>query len=959
MWQVRQRIISRSEPELGLGMITNVDQDKGFIQVSFSESNEVRNYSQRNAPVQRFSLALGEKFQGPDGEALIVESVTEEGDFFRYESMGQHFWEYEIKAMPADQSGVLEKFFSGNWSHHRTFDLRQEAWKIKGAAQATPVRGLVGARVSPLPHQLYIASEVSRRPFPRVLLADEVGLGKTIEAGLIYSSLKSLGRAERVLIVTPEPLVHQWMTEIYRRFGDMFSVLNRTRCDEEEGSQLVSAFSSNQRILVSMEFLLDDTERRNQALAEQWDLIIIDEAHHLDWDEEEPDDKWLIAEQLSKVCWSLLLLTATPRQHGLATQFGLLKLVDPDRYSDFDVFLDESQDLKRSADLAKEITASPEISEDLKEKIRTCYPDDESLLDCLEDDHSPDENKKKLLRELVDRHGTGRVLFRNRRERLKGFPKRHLIDVPLEPSKAYQTHVIATRSEDLADVCLMDFATGRGNRRSFVDKSYENPRYQWLAERLKESTGEKCLVICASKERVLELSDYLQESSGKDVLVFHEDLNIVERDRQAARFADPKGPDLLISSEIGGEGRNFQFAKTLILMDIPRLPDLLEQRIGRLDRIGQGKQVNIVIPWLKGTPEEVLFKWYHQGLGSFETSWNGADPLLEHFADDLLYLFRAYFPDHPDHKNREDFLNLLIQKTKEKARETKMERAASVDVLLDHNSFKPETGLSLQEQVEDCDDDPSIEFFMKEIFDHYGVEYEELDDRGSLIIRPESLMFIDHFPGLGDHQDTMVTFDRDVALAREDISFITQDHPMLEGCLSLLLERNEGVASLCQWPESGRGIGIMIDVSVILSAIGPKNLELEKYLPVSCKEYSLDQNSRKVKKKPYKENHHLLVELKEDELPFNRDQLKNSLAPVLETILMKTQLWSRGLKEKAILKAQDELSEELERLEYLHQVNPSIPERELDYMRKYRDDVIDHLRKAEPRIDGLRVILCS
>ena len=837
--------------------------------------------------------------------------------------------------------------------------MRRKAWKIKGAAQASPVRGLVGARVHPLPHQLYIASEVSRRPFPRVLLADEVGLGKTIEAGLIYSALKSLGQADRVLIVTPEALVHQWMAEIYRRFGDMFSVLSAGRCDEEEASQMASGFSTSQNILVSMDFLQQDPIRCRQALGESWDLVIMDEAHHLDWDEEEPDPKWLIAEKLSRACTSLLLLTATPRQHGLTTQFGLLKLVDPDRYQDFDAFLEESQGLKRSADLAREIMDSATIGARLREKIEKAFPDDPLLTSCLNVQKEPEGQKDSLLRALVDRHGPGRVLMRNRRERLKGFPERILEDFALDPGDCFHEHLRELDCGALSDLNLMDYATGRGHKRSFTYPVAKNPRYLWLLSWLHQHPASKALVICATIERVFELEKFLAEHAGVEVLTFHEGQSMVQRDQKAARFSQPKGPALLICSEIGGEGRNFQFVNQLILMDLPKLPDLLEQRIGRLDRIGQGKEVRILVPWLRGTPEEVLFSWYRDGIDSFGTSWNGADPLLEHFAEDLLVLFRMFFPNHEDYRKRHDYLSGLIQRTQHEARRTRAERAESVDVLIDQNSFIPDRGEALRDLVWDCDDDTSVEFFIKDMFDHYAVEYEELDDRGSLIVKAESIKFIDHFPGLGEDKDLMITFDREVALAREDISFVTWDHPMAEGCLSLLLERDEGAFCLCRWPGSGRGVGILIDVSVILSAQGPRYLELDKYLPLSCKEYTLNQNSEPVKRRPYKQAPHLLEELGEDKLPFTREQLKKSLTPVLDAILRKSRIWAGILREKAILKARDEFGVELERLEYLNKVNPAVTARETESLKIRRNKALEQLKKAEPRIDGLRVIFTS
>src|SRR5690606_2451823 len=120
----------------------------------------------------------------------------------------------------------------------------------------------------------------------------------------------------------------------------------------------------------------------------------------------------------------------------------------------------------------------------------------------------------------------------------------------------------------------------------------------WLADWLKEHRRQKVLVICADAETAQTLEDYLRLRKGLLTAVFHEGLSLIERDRAAAYFADmEEGAQVLICSEIGSEGRNFQFAHDLVMFDLPLNPDLLEQRIGRLDRIGQTEEVNIHVPY--------------------------------------------------------------------------------------------------------------------------------------------------------------------------------------------------------------------------------------------------------------------------------------------------------------------------------------------------------------------------
>ncbi|HHH7389356.1 TPA: helicase-related protein, partial [Escherichia coli] len=136
-----------------------------------------------------------------------------------------------------------------------------------------------------------------------------------------------------------------------------------------------------------------------------------------------------------------------------------------------------------------------------------------------------------------------------------------------------------------------------------------------------------------------DLEDALRVRSGIPATVFHEGMSILERDRAAAYFADEEfGAQVLICSEIGSEGRNFQFSHHLVLFDLPAHPDLLEQRIGRLDRIGQQHTIQLHVPYLETSPQERLFKWYHEALNAFLATCPTGNALQHQFGPRLLPL---------------------------------------------------------------------------------------------------------------------------------------------------------------------------------------------------------------------------------------------------------------------------------------------------------------------------------
>ena len=143
--------------------------------------------------------------------------------------------------------------------------------------------------------------------------------------------------------------------------------------------------------------------------------------------------------------------------------------------------------------------------------------------------------------------------------------------------------------------------------------------------------GAKVLLICKSQRKVVALETALLEKINLKVGLFHEGLPLVQRDRNAAWFAESDGAQLLICSEIGSEGRNFQFAHHLVLFDLPLNPGLLAQRLGPLDRIGQTQTIRIHVPYVSGSAEECIVEWYHRGLDAFETSLHGGNDYQDKF----------------------------------------------------------------------------------------------------------------------------------------------------------------------------------------------------------------------------------------------------------------------------------------------------------------------------------------
>ncbi|HMO66865.1 MAG TPA: SNF2-related protein, partial [Verrucomicrobiota bacterium] len=260
-----QRWVSDAEPELGLGMVVSADQ--GRVAIRFPAADEQRLYAIESAPLRRVTYQPGDALRTRGGAAMTVAAVTAADGLLTYRtSNGAAVPESEL-ADALSFGSPDERLLHGRADEWRAFDLRREALALRHRRRQSPVRGFVGGRMDLIPHQLDIAQEVASRHAPRVLLADEVGLGKTIEACLITHRLLLSGRAARVLVLVPEPLVHQWFVELLRRFNLWFALFDEERCAAIEGANPdANPFLDDQLVLCPLALPARDPRRAAQAL---------------------------------------------------------------------------------------------------------------------------------------------------------------------------------------------------------------------------------------------------------------------------------------------------------------------------------------------------------------------------------------------------------------------------------------------------------------------------------------------------------------------------------------------------------------------------------------------------------------------------------------------------------------------------------------------------------------------
>jgi ATP-dependent helicase HepA len=274
-----QRWINSAELELGLGTV--LAADLRTVTLLFIATAETRTYARETAALTRVSFAAGDRVRSHEGWSLRIDSIREQDGLLTYVGMHDDGHTAELDESQLDSQVQLnrpaERLFTGQVDPDRWFELRYQTLQQLNRLVHSDLRGLTGGRTSLIPHQLYIAHEVATRYAPRVLLADEVGLGKTIEAGLILHHQLLTERARRMLIVVPESLLHQWLVEMLRRFNLHFSVFDEDRCLAIAASTAQeNPFHSEQLVICTLEFLIGHPQRLQQALTGDWDLLVVD-----------------------------------------------------------------------------------------------------------------------------------------------------------------------------------------------------------------------------------------------------------------------------------------------------------------------------------------------------------------------------------------------------------------------------------------------------------------------------------------------------------------------------------------------------------------------------------------------------------------------------------------------------------------------------------------------------------
>lgn len=861
---------------------------------------------------KRVVLHAGALAIGPQGQCVINALVNgDEVGPRRYrviyeDGLSAAVSEIELLPLPASLTDSLPaRLLQGRTDPYALFSARHRLLVAltRFNRQVGGLRALLASRIDLHPHQAFVAGTVILDPVRRYILADEVGLGKTIEAGIILHDLLSRRPDARILVLTPGPLTRQWLCEMHSSFGGQAFKLADLHPIESVDLRRWS------KVICSTNFALDGLDE--ELLAVPWDLVVVDEVHHL----LNAPHLYDMVEQLSRSARDLLLLSAIPVRRRESELYRLLALLDPRTYAKdgtgeeaFLAIYEAQEPLGRRLNLLShdltDLVSGEATNKDVIARLGRLVSlpilrEDEQLHALLAAAEAEPERAASLAREVhltvSERYRVNRRILRNRRERLISQDRlaaitristplryepdqiegeavtaaeamlaalaadaslsrdilrpfsRILLQALVDPIATLEV-LTALRDAQAATVNsygreMLNAVVGLGGERWAVQlytacagvKAHVDPRLLSAGLRLasnwrsSQSSSARCDVmvsllrgeIAADRKTLVfagfpgvaqRLATLLKDTFGeKFVTEFRSDLDDMTKEENVRRFRAESNVSIMVSDESGGEGRNFQFAHSLVHADLPWHLAVIEQRIGRLDRLGREAISNQVVSHIcvsAGAWESGLFACYHDGLDLFGTSVSGLEFALRHLQDEIVDAALT---------GGQDEMHDLVPRLKAIAAEERVRDDS--EALLDEASYHAARAERFIHTPA-----PGIEPALEAAFLDYfrllaggkGVSRHESADgsEGLWCLRPENVrhgeLTIVEKDADGELRKRIGTFRRALAQRQRDAEFFTYGNPLFDAVVKSLGHRLTGrtYAIACQAAGATSFIGL-------------------------------------------------------------------------------------------------------------------------------------------------------
>ena len=705
------------------------------------------------------------------------------------------------------------------------FDLHTQATKLKLAHEQGQLLSISNSLVRLEPYQLACVNWVMQKLRQRALIADDVGLGKTIEAGLILKELSARNRADRVLFVVPAHLQKKWIRDMDRFFDIDLTVADRAWVEGERrrfGEEANIWDQDRQQLVTSMAFLRQD-EFRPAFRDAFWDVVVVDEAHKTAKRGQSPSKTANMVDTVADNSDSLLLLSATPHDGKGEAFRSLVEYIDP-------FLVAENRELpKETVDRVMMRRGKEAIFDDDGERI---FPDREvnsvsvqmthderqfyrAVTDYVKNVYNRSEKLNEpavgfamalMQKRLVSSVGAIHATLRRRLTDL--LDEQTATDTLSEEAEAYLDGedldeddkqqaedeiaglTVASNDEQLQEEIdtLRDLVSLAEDLP--VDSKAQKVR-RFITQLLEEQPDEKLLLFTEYRDTLDYLLDFVQDEPWADeILVIHGDVDKEDRARIEDEFNHGQSR-LLFATDAASEGIDLQHSCHIMAnYELPWNPNRLEQRIGRIHRYGQDKEVKVWNFLFDDTRESEIFEMLQTKVEEIRSKLgNTADVLgiLDDIDVDSL-IMESIQNDDPPSATKEELEELIEER--QRTLEEWYERS-----LVDTSTFDAESRRQIQEVVDDSEDvygsAGDIREFFEQAVEAFGGTFEK---RGTNLYQAQ--LPDDIRPPNVDATFGPFTFDREFAMEHEDITFVAPDTDVLQRLMARVLEDNRGEVGL-------------------------------------------------------------------------------------------------------------------------------------------------------------------
>ncbi|MFB1064177.1 DEAD/DEAH box helicase [Natrinema sp. H-ect4] len=815
------------------------------------------------------------KFAGGQGEVTKLEQRPNGGQLLHiYTSEGQ------LRKLPSGLphiekiDSIIDRLAAKQINDPIQYDLRERATRLDLAYRYDRFLSLTNNRIEIEPYQVQAAYEILNSYDHRYLVGDEVGLGKTIEAGIVIEELIARERAERVLIVAPAPLTVQWQEEMREKFDRNFVVYDReTVRTHRQSHPNQNVWLQEDRIITSIDFAKqDDMLEALSNLDVPWDVAVFDEAHHLTArrgsdDSIERTQRYRVGEAVADNSDSLLLLTGTPHK-GKSDQFYfLVSLLDPYRFSHESQINPESlEDLmirRLKEDMyeadgtrmfpEKNIEALPvemtreerKLYDDVTEYIREYYN-----LAQQEENQAAGFTMVVYQKRLVSSIYAIRKSLENRMRAIQNDAvAEELPDDVQELIPRYSTEPdTLTDAERTKVEEALETVTITLNQTQ-IDQELDRVKQLWQQAKsiktdskarllrefvdriLKEDPDEKILIFTEYTDTLEYLRD--EVFADHDIAQVYGDLNQDRRRQEMQKFEEEA--NLMLATDAAQEGLNLQFAHIMVNFDLPWNPIRIDQRMGRLHRYGQDRTVEIRNLFFKDTRESEILNLLIEKTNQIESDLGMRSDVLGQVLDDLdldQTIMSALAEGRPTDEVVAD-----IEATMEERKDAL--QTVENDFLIRDRFDLTDEDQEILEVIERSQhgevSEADIETIVRVFFEEFGGSIKGVRPgpakTGGDVFQldvPDVLV-----GGLVESRYPRATFTKDVAIEEEDVEFIALDHPLTQSLIGFCLDSNrvQGQVAVKTTTDNSLAPGILFNYRLGYVS-GAGEAVTEKFVPL-------------------------------------------------------------------------------------------------------------------------------